>query len=183
MIPLRSHGGRADANGRSGFSLIEVVLAIGVVSFALMALVALLPMGLRLARNSTEEMRAIYLISAVSSDLASAPLSSAGSANFHIAPTPWATNADRAVVPNPTVNLNTDYLFYAGEGQTVSDVPSSDARYRITLRYTRVPGKTMDVPVTSPSSIEAMLMVSWPAAAGATNLEGRVETYLVFPKP
>jgi uncharacterized protein (TIGR02598 family) len=182
MIFTKSYNGRTDGLGRRGFSLIEVVLAIGVISFAMVALVALLPRGLQIAKNSTEEMRAINLVTAFSSDLESAPLSSAQSANFKIAPIPWVTGPNQVAVPNPGISIGTDLLFYADEGQSVSTGSSPDARYRITLRYTRAPGKSTDIPATNPNSIEALVTVSWPAAA-TTNVEGRVESYLVFPKP
>lgn len=165
--------------GRSGFSLVEVVLAIGIISFAMVILVALLPTGLQLARKSTEETSALNLASAISSDLQSTPLASAQSVNFKIAPLPWTSNASLAVVPNSAIALNTDYVFYANEGQGV--VSAADARYRVTLRYTQVPGKSAGVPLGSPASIEALLKVSWPPAA--TNGQGQIESYLVFAKP
>ena len=40
---------------RRGFSLVEVIMALGIVSFALMSLVALLPMGLGMVRDSATE--------------------------------------------------------------------------------------------------------------------------------
>jgi type II secretory pathway pseudopilin PulG len=51
---------------RHGFSLIEVVLALGIVSFALMTVLALLPLGLRSIKNANEMAGA----SAISNDIA-----------------------------------------------------------------------------------------------------------------
>ena len=45
----------------SGFSLVEVVLALGVISFALVAIIGLLPIGLASGRGSIQESRANHL--------------------------------------------------------------------------------------------------------------------------
>lgn len=183
MTSTQNRKGRGGQPGGSGFSLVEVVLAIGVISFAMVALIALLPRGLQIAKNSTEETRALNLATAIQSDLQSTPLSSAKSINFQVAPIPWVLNASQAATPNPVIDLNTDYVFYASEGQSASAAGAADARYRITLRYTQVPGKSSNVPVSSPSSIEALLKVSWPPSAAVTNAQGQIESYLVFAKP
>lgn len=43
------------------FSLIEVVLAIGIVSFALFAILGLIPLGLQVGRSSIEDTRATHI--------------------------------------------------------------------------------------------------------------------------
>src|ERR1700754_1592668 len=55
-------------NQRSGFSLIEVVLALGVLSFAILSIVALLPIGLQTNRDSYEESVGTNLIAAMVAD-------------------------------------------------------------------------------------------------------------------
>lgn len=46
----------------SGFSLVEVTLAIGIIAFALMAVVGLLPVGLRTVKNSNEQAAAAIVL-------------------------------------------------------------------------------------------------------------------------
>lgn len=51
------------------FSLVEVTLAIGIVSFALLAVVALLPVGLQSVKNSTEQAAAAAVMESLSEAL------------------------------------------------------------------------------------------------------------------
>ena len=53
----------------AGFSLIEVTLAIGIISFALMAVIALLPVGLRSVQNATEQAGAAVVLESLSTAL------------------------------------------------------------------------------------------------------------------
>ena len=54
------------------FSLIEVVLAIGIISFALLPVVGLLPIGLKSIRNSNEQAAAANVLGGISGSLRSA---------------------------------------------------------------------------------------------------------------
>jgi len=175
----------------AGFSLVEVVLALGIAAFAVLAVVALMPVGLHLAQNSTEQNQASNLLSAIASDLENCPPANPATPCFAIAPTPWHTGAS-GVVPVPDATVGTDYLFYASDGQTVTAARGADSRYRVTLRYTRIPGQSGAVPddapsATSPAPVEALLTVSWPPAADIQSAtvppQGRVEAVLAFPKP
>ncbi len=53
----------------AGFSLVEVTLSIGVLSFALLAVVALLPTGLRTIKDSTEQAAGAAVLTALSEAL------------------------------------------------------------------------------------------------------------------
>jgi len=55
-----------------GFSLIEVTLAIGIVSFALLPVVALLPIGLRTVKSTTEQVAAANVLNGIAAALRSA---------------------------------------------------------------------------------------------------------------
>lgn len=55
--------------GDRGFSLVEIVLALGIVSFCLLALYGLLPMGYKNAQDSRRETRAAFIAEQVVSDL------------------------------------------------------------------------------------------------------------------
>lgn len=58
-----------------GFSLIEVTLAIGIVSFALLAIIGVLPIGLVNAQQSIRQTTYSHMISRISSDLSLVPFS------------------------------------------------------------------------------------------------------------
>lgn len=59
---------------RAGFSLVEVTLAIGIVSFALLAVVGLLPTGLRSVKHATEEAAAVNVLQSLETALRTARL-------------------------------------------------------------------------------------------------------------
>lgn len=53
-----------------GFSLIEVVVAIGIVAFALTALLGILPIGLNVARESAAQTSQAHILQQIASELA-----------------------------------------------------------------------------------------------------------------
>jgi uncharacterized protein (TIGR02598 family) len=152
--------GRYNGHCRSrGFSLIEVVLALGVASFALIAVVALLPVGIQSTKDSLEESGAVNVISQVVADRRASPLT----AQSMLYQLPILNTAMSATSQSFLV---TDY------DQLTST--ASQAQYRVDYRI--VP------PVTgSLDSYQMWLRVSWPAAsAGAVSF---VETLVTFPQP
>ena len=56
----------------SGFSLIEVVIAIGIVSFSILAVVGLLPVGLKTVKNANEQAGAANVLNAIAGAIRSA---------------------------------------------------------------------------------------------------------------
>ena len=57
---------------RSAFSLVEVTMAIGLVSFCLVAMLGVLPLGLAQARKSNDQMLALQALSVVITDFQNA---------------------------------------------------------------------------------------------------------------
>lgn len=55
-----------------GFSLIEVVIAIGIVTFCLIAILGLLPTGLKAVKNANEEAAAANVLNTIASSLRNA---------------------------------------------------------------------------------------------------------------
>jgi uncharacterized protein (TIGR02598 family) len=60
-----------------GFSLVEVVLALEVIGFSLLAIIGLLPIGLQSGRASIQETRANHLAEQIFSTLRSQPFTAA----------------------------------------------------------------------------------------------------------
>jgi len=52
-----------------GFSLVEVTLALGIVTFGLIAVMGLLPTGLNLAKQSADEVAAVNIMTGISLSL------------------------------------------------------------------------------------------------------------------
>lgn len=60
---------------RAGFSLVEVTMAMGIMSFCLVAMLGMLPVGLRQARQSSDQATAMQVLAAVRSDFQNVPTS------------------------------------------------------------------------------------------------------------
>lgn len=74
---------KTKTRSRSAFSLVEVTLALGVASFSLVPLFALLPVGLNSTKQSVEQMAAANILTAAAANLRGAP-SPSGSAVTYI---------------------------------------------------------------------------------------------------
>lgn len=165
------------------FSLVEVVLAIGVLAFALVSIVALLPMGLKSNRISAEESRAVNLLTAVEADLRGSVAN--GSSQIYQLPTPYKTNATPPVVFHaPTVGTAHT------RGVQDDEIPAAAAaglRYQVSVIYTKVPAAGSLLPM------EARLVVNWPCLSpadstpvnltGSPKVAGFIESYVTFPAP
>lgn len=178
-----------------GFSLVEVSVALGLTTFTLLTVVGLMLVGLQTASVSGQETQAINLLSAAASDLQNVSLSATESKIFKFSPAPWAKDNNHAVVVNPSLQAGKTITVCVTDNYEV--VPPEDplARFRLTLRYTRVPGASGvaslvpgDQAGSSPlAPIEAVLIVSWPASKDPMSSEnkpqGWIESYLTFRKP
>ncbi len=147
--------------GGKGFSLIEVVLALGLGVFALVAIVGLLPTGISSMRDSLELTEATQIANAIACDLRTSaqnanPLLSATSAIYGI---PLQTGTYK-----PFVDVS-------------GTLAKSSARFRAQVVVTAnamspgyfAPSNTI-APVT-----HAAILIAWPAAAEIENSVGRLE--------
>jgi uncharacterized protein (TIGR02598 family) len=72
---------RAKANVQQAFSLVEVVLAIGVTSFALLGMVALLPIGLKNSHQASDAMTQAQIVQYARNELELTPFTNLPSWN------------------------------------------------------------------------------------------------------
>jgi uncharacterized protein (TIGR02598 family) len=135
-----------------GFSLIEVTLALGIASFCLLAVFALLPIGAQIHRAAIGETEAAGILAAVISDLRATPRAATASTQFAV------------------TFGNAKTLYFDGDGRPISS--NANAKYRVTISFPANLNTTATV---------ATLQVTWPAAADpATNAPGRLETVAAF---
>src|SRR5436309_1710363 len=84
MITRLTHpttGRMEKRDGKPGaFSLIEVTLSIGIIAFALLAVVALLPVGIGSIRTAADQQRATQVMNGIAIAIQSARLSGTNSA-------------------------------------------------------------------------------------------------------
>ena len=157
--------------GTTAFSLVEVVLAMGIIAFALIIMLGLLPVGLKSNIDSVGESQAVNLIQSLIADRQT----TAYSANSLVYNIPALTNVTTPLTS--TIYVNED-------GVTTNAQPTS-ARYRVT--YTVNPASIVtatatNYPATSlPQPVFINFRVSWPAAQ--TNQNSEVETVATFMSP
>ncbi len=177
----------------AGFSLVEVALALGVIGFALLAIIGLLGSGVDSNRISIEETRAAAILTMLDADLRNTNPIAGKSAIYGLIPPYANASATTARAFNPAAGS-------AGAGQPplLSTTGLSDAelpvnfssnpvtRYQCSVVYYTAPTTGQVTP------LRARLVVSWPGlatnanAADVTNrakVKGYVETNVSFPAP
>jgi len=134
----------------SGFSLVELTLALGIAAFCLIAVFGLLPVGVQTNRNATSQTAATNIMAAVVSDLRATPTFNTTSTEFGIT---FGTNAT---------------LYFDGSGQFTTSL-SANSRYQLNITWYGSTGlRYADVKVT------------WPAAATTANATGSTEMSVAF---
>lgn len=114
------------ARSRSAFSLIEVVLAVGVVSFALMALIGVLPVGLQTVQDSRVQAARSNIVQQLRGVLQQIPFSSSssGSNSFDIN------------------SLKDEIFYYTEEGMETDSASTAYYRAEFEVENAGMPGST-----------------------------------------
>lgn len=143
------------SNSHSGFSLVELTLALGIAGFCLIALLGLLPLGIETNRTASSQTAAASIVSNIVADLRSTPPSSITSSQYNI-------------------TLGTAKVLYIDdEGKVVNPTdPNAAASYRIAITFP-------PAPVGPFGSTFVSLRISWPALAdpAANAFTGKLETF------
>lgn len=164
------------------FSLVEVVLAIGIMAFALVATLALLPVGAESNQNSAEATRAAAIMTTLETDLKNThPSLNGGKSLIYGLTLPYAMSG-ASVAVNPSLAAGSYYSVGLDEGERVTPLPQ--ARYQASVVIVKTPSNAME-------PVLARLIVAWPGrqAASVSDLtdagkyRGYVETYVSFPAP
>jgi uncharacterized protein (TIGR02598 family) len=139
--------------------LVEVIIAMGIAAFCLIAMLGLIPMGLKQVKISSEQTAATAILAAVASDIRNTPSGTAKSLVYGIA---LPTTAGASV---STVNL------YLNEDGKPNTSPTS-ARYAL---------KASLVTSNNASGMTSgNLVIWWPAAAALRNAQGSIETVVIY---
>ncbi|HEY0257242.1 MAG TPA: prepilin-type N-terminal cleavage/methylation domain-containing protein [Candidatus Methylacidiphilales bacterium] len=170
-----------------GFSLVEVVIALAVISFALLVLIGLLPIALRANQSSAQETQATCILSGVAADLRNSyPAANNGKSRYYGLRLPYTNDAYGRTIADPNLPVG----IVSSIGLSANEATSSPSAippptYQVSVVYTRVATAGMH------SAIEAHLVVGWPchntsnlvALTSPTNNVGYVESYVSFPAP
>jgi type II secretory pathway pseudopilin PulG len=150
-------------SGTKAFSLVELVLALGVVSFCMIALFALLPTGQTTNAASIQETEAVNVLAAVEADLRATPNSATSSSQFVITiPSAGGT----ATSANSPV---TKYIGYGGNTVTTS----AGAQYQLSIWMTPPPAGSRQATIVR-------LLLTSPAAAPIANAAQSLESVIAL---
>jgi type II secretory pathway pseudopilin PulG len=160
----------------SGFSLVELTLALGIAAFCLIAVIGIIPVGVQTNRNATSQTAATNIMAAVVSDVRATSKTKFGSTQFGVT---IPSNHNGGVAPNCQPcsgcwNAQTQTRYFDGSGKLVA---SAAALYRITLTLVQNPTAT-----TSTGALFYDVRATWPAQADpcATTPSGSAEMFAAF---
>lgn len=140
--------------GSVSFSLIEVVIALGVASFCLIAVFGLLPVGVQTNQNAISQTAAVGIACAVIADMRATPKMASTSAQFG-------------------VTFGTARTLYFDNEGGFSISSNGTSRYQLNITFP----PNADLPY---AATFAELKVSWPARADPAKAMGSTETFAAF---
>ena len=154
----------AETRLQFAFSLVEVVLALGVIAVGVIAILGVFPTALQTGHSAQDETRAPEIAQTIYGSLAAQAPSQFSNVRFRLSD---GVTLFPGPPPSPSINLTqppSSYTLYADNaGQLINS--ATNASYLITI-YTNnsVPG------FTDPASANAVTVrVAWPANAAAAN--------------
>jgi type II secretory pathway pseudopilin PulG len=138
----------------AGFSLIEVALALGLVAFALVAIVGLIPVGLNSNQASTNQTAASTVAAGIVADLLATPVEIPAEPKTSL----------RYQVPLPVSGSATHSFFLCEDGAQAGSIDanldaSTDPRYRATLFI------TAPTSANQKTATLVRILITWPAVA------------------
>ena len=162
---------KSESNSTQAFSLIEVVLALGIVVFAGFALIGLLGVGLQNSSESRQQHQAASIVEMLCSTRRAAPTADLSTAQPGF-PLPALTNTAN----NFAATTN---LFLTSDGVVTAN--ASDARFGFLYN---IIAPTNYVASTSPGASTVYLCLFWPPQANPTNaIVGHYEVTTTFALP
>ncbi|SDT94251.1 hypothetical protein SAMN05444156_0938 [Verrucomicrobium sp. GAS474] len=137
--------------------MVEIMMSLGVLAFAILMLIALIPLGLRTNSDTRQESTSVNIIGTMIADWKAVGLTTNQTPVFKLP----------ALSPGKVVS---DVLWVGADGAIAN---KADSRYRVAYRVT---------PPSSSSSFApyyVAVTVSWPAQAATPN--GKVEATAALP--
>ncbi len=168
-------------NKKRAFSLVEVVIALAVVTVALIAIFGLLDTALRIKAVSTRQTVLTTMTTQILSEMRSVPFSALWSATLWTG-TPLAP----AINPEPlsATPPATLYYFNAEGLQVTTADPATDSTTVDECIVTKIPDTTTQVPNATNKGpyqlLKLTLTFSWPVAANRTTPASRPGQQIIY---
>lgn len=148
---------------RGAFSLVELVLALGIIAFAGMALLGLFSVGLNNNQTASEELEAAMIAESLLATRRVLPVAQIDCALPPI-------NAESVITPD-------DGVYLTVEGTITNDPDQARFRMSYSVEPWSEPGQI------AKRTSRVHLSLSWPAAARSGTAQGRLEVTTVFTLP
>jgi uncharacterized protein (TIGR02598 family) len=158
---------RARDQFRNAFSLVEVVLALGVISFAIVAILGVFPLGLSTGHSAQDETRAPQIAQMILSSL-----SAQASTQFNNVLIPLPASQTLAVDLTSSASPTTPSLYADNNGQLLTS--ATYAAYAVTIITDNAP-----VGFDTGYANKVTVVVAWPANAAAANQTKRDYTRII----
>jgi len=142
---------------RNAFSLVEVVLALGVISFAIVAILGVFPVGLTTGHSAQDDTRAPQIAQMILSSL-----SAQASTQFNNVLIPLPGNQTVAVDLTSSASPTTPNLYADNNGQLAT--AATNATYAVTIITDNAPAG-FDIGYAN----KVTVIIAWPANAPAAN--------------
>jgi len=154
----------------SGFSLVEVVLALGVIAISLVAILGVFPVGLSSNRTSVSDTRAAELANAIFATI------DAQSSSFSSVQC-YGTTLDLVALSTAAADTRTFYASYSSPNQPVisSDPLLADRIYSIELKFDNDPAVTPSGVKLGSGNLNKIQM----RISGKSTTEGFVEMFYI----
>ncbi|MCE9543846.1 MAG: hypothetical protein K8R38_10095 [Verrucomicrobia bacterium] len=133
----------------AAFSLVEVVIALGIAAFCLVALLGLFPLGLKSAKSTTDQTAAAAFLGNIALDLRGIPAGSNSSSLYGI------------TLPGAVAGLTLSTNFFFNEDGGISSSSSS-----IIARY----GVLLILSNPTAASTTARIQIYWPPTLSTNSL-------------
>jgi uncharacterized protein (TIGR02598 family) len=163
----------------SGFSLVELTLALGIAAFCLIAVFGLVPVASLTNRNATSQTAATNIMAAVISDLRATPTTCTKSSQFGIqfgtSTTVYFDGQGRSSCGDiaGVQKYQADPLNCSAGSCSGSWSPALQPRYQLNVTWNVTGNCSAALPC-------ADLKVTWPAAATTANASGSTEMFVAF---
>jgi uncharacterized protein (TIGR02598 family) len=142
---------------RNAFSLVEVVLALGVISFAIVAILGVFPVGLNTGHSAQDETRAPQIAQMILSSIASQ-----ASTQFNNVQVPLPGNQTLSVDLTSSASPTTPGLYADNNGQLAT--AATNATYAVTIITDNAPAG-FDTGYAN----KVTVVIAWPANAAGAN--------------
>jgi uncharacterized protein (TIGR02598 family) len=157
---------------QSGFSLVEVTLALGVVVFCFVTIMGLLALGINSTHVSTVQTSATNILTAVASDLEATPNITPSFAS-HAAKGTVAETSKIYAITLPAGGTGTSQAVktvYIAEDGTVATAATALYQLNVWVRASS----------TTQQETFVRLLITWPASSTYTSAQGYVENIIAI---